>query len=326
MNDDLKEIETNGSPVQRPSLAPAEGERRAISGYYPQYRYSASLILCGLREDRLEWVRLADPKAERVDDFQLGSQGRVDAYQVKWSQFGGLFTFNDLTAGRDEDSKLIAQLAQGWSALRKQHPRRRVVVHLITNQTPSNSTGARLPTGSRTPRPAHFAAFVSQAWEPAHRTPMDAPLTVPTEWQDTWTALREASGLAEEDYESFVRNCDLDFGCQYSLGSESATTLDQKIVANDIERITNQLFEVVANPEQVVELSREQLLRRLNWTDRFELRSQHQFPVDESLYQPIEATAQELAAAIDDLPGGYIAVIGSPGSGKSTLLSRLYGR
>ena len=70
-------------------LHPAEGERNAIVGYDGQYRVSASLILEGLLNAQLDWVRIADPEAGQVDDLQIGSQGRVDAYQVKWSVKGG---------------------------------------------------------------------------------------------------------------------------------------------------------------------------------------------------------------------------------------------
>jgi len=53
--------------------APSEGERRAVSGYRYQYRISAYLILKALRKGDLKWIRVADPDAGRVDDFQLGS-------------------------------------------------------------------------------------------------------------------------------------------------------------------------------------------------------------------------------------------------------------
>ena len=118
-------------------LHPAEGERNAIIGYDGQYRASASLILEGLLNAQLDWVRIADPEAGRVDDLQIGSQGRVDAYQVKWSQYPQLFNFNELVGDNSSTGGLIAQLAQGWTTLRSINPNSRVVVHLITNESPS---------------------------------------------------------------------------------------------------------------------------------------------------------------------------------------------
>ena len=56
---------------------PAWGERDAITGYYPQYRISAAQVIRALRDDTLQWIAVADPKAGRVDDFQIGSDQRV---------------------------------------------------------------------------------------------------------------------------------------------------------------------------------------------------------------------------------------------------------
>jgi hypothetical protein len=54
------------------SLPPAEGERRAAVGYGGQYHVSASLIYRSLRDKTLQWIRIADPEAQRVDDLQIG--------------------------------------------------------------------------------------------------------------------------------------------------------------------------------------------------------------------------------------------------------------
>src|SRR5262245_25553911 len=97
--------------------APADGERAAIGGYRPQYRLSAEIVLRALRHDTLEWIRLADLSAGRVDDFVIGTPGRVDGHQVKWSRDGGNFTFRDLITRHDDKPPLIAQLADGWKKL-----------------------------------------------------------------------------------------------------------------------------------------------------------------------------------------------------------------
>ena len=140
------------------TLQPAEGERNAIIGYRGQYRVSASLILNGLLNGSLNWVKVADPKAGRVDDLQMGSQGRIDAYQVKWSEFHRHFTFRDLVVERKNSPGLIAQLAHGWKTLRTRYPHERIVVHLVTNDSPSPH--AAVPAESPKPKPPHFAAFI----------------------------------------------------------------------------------------------------------------------------------------------------------------------
>ena len=197
--------------IALPTVAPGEGERRAIGGYYTQYLTSASLILRELRGGDLQWIRIADPKAGRVDDLLIGSPGRVDAYQVKSARYARSFTFRDLTVPQSGAPSLIRQLAQGWLILKQRYGQSRVVVHLVTNQIAS-SGNATLPIGDPPPAPNHFAAFVRQAWEPAHGTSPDAALNIPLEWQTTWNEVRSASGLSPADFEKFIWDCSLEFG------------------------------------------------------------------------------------------------------------------
>ena len=64
---------------ERDPLPPAMGERRAIGGYHPQYRVAAGLIIRALRNGALEWIRVTDPEAGRVDDLQIGARDVLDA-------------------------------------------------------------------------------------------------------------------------------------------------------------------------------------------------------------------------------------------------------
>ena len=304
-----------------PTVAPGEGERRAIGGYYTQYLTSASLILQELRGGNLQWIRIADPKAGRVDDLLIGSPGRVDAYQVKSARYARPFTFRDLTVPQSSAPCLIRQLAQGWLILKQRYGQSRVVVHLVTNQIAS-SANATLPIGDSPPAPKHFAAFVRQAWEPAHGTASDTALDIPLEWQTTWNEVRSASGLSPADFERFVRDCSLEFGFEAGALFQGGSSLDQELVEDDVDRIASELFATVADPQHITELTAAQLLQRLNWTDRFQYRNIHRFPVVERTYREIRDTALTLNGAIEKLPGGYIAVLGAPGSGKSTLLTQ----
>ncbi|GIJ19381.1 hypothetical protein [Micromonospora lutea] len=67
----------------------ALGERSALAGYVPQYEIAAGLVVKALSDETLEWLAILDPTAGRLDDFQLASLRRLDAYQFKWSQAGG---------------------------------------------------------------------------------------------------------------------------------------------------------------------------------------------------------------------------------------------
>src|SRR5438128_2527977 len=117
--------------------SPGMGERRALGGYHPQLLIASSLILTSLNEGTLNWIRLADPDAGWLDDFQIGADHRVDAYQIKWSRYPGNFSFRDLTRSSARSPSLIEQLADGWKKLGAKRPGHRTVVHLVTNERPS---------------------------------------------------------------------------------------------------------------------------------------------------------------------------------------------
>src|SRR6185295_4365 len=299
---------------------PAWGERDAITGYYPQYRISAAQVIRALRDDTLQWIAVADPKAGRVDDFQIGSDQRVDGFQFKWARHGGPFTFSDLTKHVGSTPSLIEQLADGWRRLSTQHPQHRVVVHLITNQHPSTSDSV-LPKGRAAHSSRHFAAFFGQAWKPAYANPSDQGITVPTSWRTPWKTLQKTSGLDEQEFERFVRDCVLEFGVSLPRAEGINENLADLYI-RDLEHVTVKIFEAVYDPQIIIRLNREELLIRLGWKDRFEYRNQHYFPVDESLYEPIEKSREALEQSLSNLEGGYVGVLGSPGSGKSTLLTQ----
>ena len=139
--------------------SPSQGERNALRGFGYQFRVAATVTHRSLREDSLEWVRIADPNAERVDDFQLGTQGRVDAYQIKSNRSGAAFTYKTLTNENDGKPSLIAQLASGWRILKNTNSTNRVVVHLVTDQSPSASSSAYLPLAGSQPNPGILGRF-----------------------------------------------------------------------------------------------------------------------------------------------------------------------
>jgi hypothetical protein len=290
-----------------------------MGGYYPQYHGGAGLVLDALREGRLEWIRVADPGAGAVDDLQIATPGRVDAYQFKWSQFPGSFTFRDLTTAPGDDEPLIRALADGWQRLSRVHRDRRVIVHLRTNDQPSvnDTPGADGAEGAR-----HFAAFVIRQWEPRS---MGAEPPQESVWRDAWRRVEEATLLSGDELQTFVRHCKLEFGIRLPgptrVGDTSSTREDAAYL-RDLEALSSALQRWVADPRGIVEVSRDQLVAEMGWEDRLEFRSIHRFPVPSS-YKEIRSTARMLDAALADLNGGYIILLGTPGSGKSTLLSNV---
>ncbi len=285
---------------------PADGERSAASGYRAQYLVGASIVLNALEGRDLEWIKVADPNIGRVDDLQVATTVCVDAYQVKWEQYAGAITLNDLTQSKKSAPPLFAQLADGWKKLKEQNPHHRAVVHLVTNQYASTSKSASMPATTSKPEPYHFAAFLEQAWIPAQRK---GKVEISGAWNPVWKAIQDVTDLPAEDFICFVLDCSLNF----------KTNLPQEL--DDIKAISDLLFSTAASPERQIKLSRSELIRTLGWRQRYSTWNVHEFP-GPKLYCPIKNTVENLKTAINNLQGGYIGVFGSPGSGKSTLLTQ----
>ena len=285
--------------------AVSDGERRAASGLRNQYGVGAALVIEALRQHDFEWTRVADPEAGRVDDIQIAKTARLDAYQVKWQQYPGAFTFNDLTRPSKKSPSLINQLADGWSKLKSQYPNRRIAVHLVTDAFSSPSTGI-LPRTKVRPSPYHFAAFIEQAWKPAKQ---NQKIDFEGNWSAVWRKLQVASGLEEEIFSLFVWDCSLDFRTPNPPEDKDCLSLG------------GLLFEIAASGERKVEFSRDELLSRLGWQNRYDYRNPHEFDVP-LFYRPINSTVSALKERFTIHDGGYIGLVGSPGSGKSTLLTR----
>ena len=295
------------------SKIPALGERRAASGLAAQYKVAAVLTYQALIAKRLEAVRVADPEAGRVDDFQVLTPGRLDGYQIKWSRFPVPFTLNGLTSATGDERSLIAQIADGWKRLRKRNPDRNVVVHLVTNDYPSTRTADPL------------ADFMEECWKPCARAGSEIKSTVPDRWLAAWDRLRSATGLSSKEFSAFVHACRLSFGFALLEPSEPGPLpprLDEHTKIQDVRELASAILDYVAAPARPVEISRGQLLLDLGWQGRLELSHQHEFPAPTIPYHEIEPTAQALDLALAQTSGGYILLLGSPGSGKSTLLTQ----
>lgn len=304
---------------------PGAGERRAIGGYQGQYRYAASLILPRLRDGTLTWIKLADPDAGRLDDLQLCTSVRVDAFQVKWSRFPSTFSFRNLTEPHADGPSLIEQLVDGWRRISVANPGHRVVVHLVTNDFPSQND--TVPGASSSPK--HFAAFLADCWPRPEKTGVSSNFSIAEKWRAAWQALAKAAGLDLAAFFLFVADCRLDFGSRRpdeSTGTDADTAphvaRERMLRLADLDALNLALYQIVASPTQIVTLSRERLLTVLGWRDRSEFRSLHEFPEPSIPYHAIRNSVEELEQALGRNAGGYVLLMGTPGSGKSTLLTR----
>lgn len=304
-----------------PNPNPAIGERAATIGYSAQYRIAAELIYDALVAGKLEWIALTDPEAGRMDDILMATPGRIDAYQVKWGAQPGSLSFNELVHGKGDpgntnSSGLIGQLAGGWHRLRATNPGHRVVVHLVTRDFCAPNAG--IPHEEDTTSKANLHGFLTDCWNDRSWTNRGLA-GVPTGWGSTIADLNTASNLAEPDFLAFIHDCELEFS--YNIDERSGNS-DRGALRRleDVEALAAFLHRTIGADRRTIRLDRNELLARIGWEDRFRLRFQHDFPIDQC-YRPITDTVQELEAALARYDRGYLALLGTPGSGKSTTLT-----
>ncbi|GGJ88273.1 hypothetical protein GCM10010123_17330 [Pilimelia anulata] len=310
----------NGGP------RPAEGERAAVVGFSGQYRLAARTVRAKITT--LEWIRVADPDAGAADDFQFQAGGTRYALQVKWAQYPSTFGWAELVNASKDAPPLVARLAQAWQRIRETWSGP-LEIGLWSNENPSAAAprkGSALASSSALP-PRHFAAFLARSWMPLRERlrrgdgswSQVAALPEATAWQSAWEALRVATGLDADAFAAFVGDLDLHFG---PAVEDPLLRPDEAPRDEDLEHLAATLQALVADPARPMQLSREALFERLGWTDRLRYRNRHTFPVP-TVYTANEAARRQLQVRLDELTGGYVALVGPAGAGKSTLLASL---
>ncbi len=302
----------------RPS---GDGERAAISGYRPQYEVAASIILHHLRKGTLEWIKLADPDAGAIDDFQIATLGRLDAFQVKWSQYSSNITYNFFVSASKDKKAPLQQLAEGWQKLCELNPNKNVIVHWLTNDQPSPNDGSNIPVNQTKPTPCHFAAFLQQVIFPL-KDKVEGDFKIPIQWKPAWQEWMNSTQLSELEQINFLHHCEFDFRFPRPI-ERPIHSVDDKHTVNQVRKLTDWLIEQVADNKRQIQFFQKDILNAFGIGEFPGSSLKHDFPVDEKIYRPIETTALELDQLIETTKGGYIALIGSPGSGKSTLLTQI---
>lgn len=308
-------------PVSRQAVSqrPADGERRAVRNLTAQYLVAATLIYEAIQAGELTWVRLVDPEAGRLDDVIIGRPGRVDAYQIKWSEYRHPVTFSHLVTPSKVSGKPYPApfqlMADGWKKLKIMHPEAAVHAHYLMHDTPSSSDSSDERTDDD--RPAHLQSFLRNAF-PRRATWFSPGDTTYKVWSNKIDQIERASCLSGPELAEFVADCELDLG--FDLGP---ARWEPRAWA-DVEDLAKLLLSKVSKSSGgAVELRIDTILSALNWSERYDLRFKHDFPIDERLYRPIEPTVQALEKAFAQFERGYLALVGPPGSGKSTTLTHM---
>ncbi|APO70071.1 AAA ATPase domain-containing protein (plasmid) [Rhizobium gallicum] len=306
-------------PSQSVSHRPADGERRAVRNLTAQYLVAATLIYEAIQAGELAWVRLVDPEAGRLDDVIIGRPGRIDAYQIKWSEYRQSVTFNHLvTPSRVSGKPYPAPfqlMADGWKNLKALYPEMAVHAHYLMHDAPSSSDSPGERTGDD--QPGHLQSFLRNAF-PGRATWFTPGDTIYAAWSNKIDQIKRATRLSGQELAEFVADCELDLG--FDLGP-SRWEPQARADVEDLAQLL--LLKVSKSSGGAVELRIDTILTELNWRDRYDLRFKHDFPIDERLYRPIEPTVQALEKAFAQFDRGYLALVGPPGSGKSTTLTHI---
>lgn len=289
----------------------ARGERAALGGYMPQFSEFARFVYRELVNNRLEWLRLADPEAGKLDDILYATLTEVHAYQVKWSIAEDILSF----AGFKE---LLPGLLHSWQRIKQQYSPggKRVVGHLLTSKP--FSVRDRLLDGETVL--GSFTDFHQQVWRAVQQGQ-----PVPARWAPIVTELvtlcqGEVPTLNEAQLLEFIRHFELHPA--YAPEPFSVTQSEASREDAELSTLRSFLMEQVGSRERRVPFTAEELLRALNWGRKFQPAFNHELVVDTRKYQPISRTLAELDAKLRECSGGYLFLEGSPGSGKSTLLTQ----
>lgn len=284
----------------------AAGERAAMGGYMPQFSEFAWFAYRELVNNELEWIRIADPEAQKLDDIQYSSTTQVHAYQVKWTIAEDVISFTDF-------KNLLPGLVLSWKGLcakyRPQH--KQVFGHLLTNRALSAHDRITGIGGNVGP----FADFFNEVWlkVKAHQ-PYDP------KWQPAMDELIVVSGLDAAGFVDFVNH--FDFHPAHVAKDFSITRAGYRQLDDDLATFRSHILEKVGDASRIVEIKANQIITDLGWDARFKTTFNHELFVDQKKYQPIVATLHALDTKIEEHAGGYLFLSGAPGTGKSTLLTQ----
>lgn len=290
-----------GTP-ERAQTPPGEGERRAQRGYTRQYDAAAAAIYHGLDRGDLRWVGLADRRAGIADDIVLGYDDGVVGHQFKTSREPGTFRIRTLLTGA---SGLLRGLVVAWDKLRGSCPDQHVCIRVVVSDAPADNDDVGGGAGSTRQFVAHWQVH---------------PLWSIAEWRASpWWPIVDhlwtSSGLAEPEFEEFLRHLELIHGEQADFATRYGITAQSR---PQVDRIAQRLPTLVARVPEQDRWTREEFLGEMGWRDT-ETLHRHQFPIGIGV-QRNPASEDQLRRVLTASPSGYISLVGPPGSGKSTLL------
>jgi hypothetical protein len=286
-------------------IVSAAGERAAMGGYVPQFNEFARFAYRELVNNNLEWIKIADPEAEKLDDIQYATRTEVRAYQVKWTIADQTISFLNFTT-------LLPLILSSWQKLAAIHikDKKKVIAHLLTNKTLSKHD--HIMSGKKDI--GTFSDFYTEVWQ---KWKMGQP--VDKKWNVVIKKMMTDLKLSDADFKTFVSQFEfhpehVGVDLKVGLRLHSADVEDQ-LAFRDF------LLEKVADPARIVPFTRQEIIDGLLWAAKFKTTFNHELSVDINRYQSITSTVEDLNEKLSAHTSGYLFLVGGPGSGKSTLLT-----
>ncbi|UUF13120.1 MULTISPECIES: hypothetical protein [Flavobacterium] len=282
----------------------AKGERAAIGGYLPQFDEFAKLVYRNLINGNLEWIKVADPKAGKLDDIQFSTSTEVHAYQVKWTISNAVISYKTFKA-------FIPLIASSWIKIKSSNPGKKVIAHFITNKKISSSDTIMIGEAVF----GSFADFLKEVWNPVK---IEKPIN--PQWIPVLAELKKASKLDDAQFNDFTDS--FDFTADYKTKELYISNTRFSKEDEDVQALSRFIIEKVAGAARSVKFTRKEIIDELNWADRFRTTFNHDLVIDIQKYQPIKSTIDSLNEKIENKNSGYIFLAGGPGTGKSTMLTQ----
>lgn len=288
------------------------GEVSAISGYDFQYEIFATEIYNCLLNNDVLWIEFASEDTGKLDDVLIGLEDRILAYQIKEISSSN-FTYSQFTTSETES--ILQGAFKGWKKLKDNDLSIKVDARFITTQAVSENDSINSAIGKAKPT---SEKFIRNFWLPMQNGKYTLD-TLPIVWKPVMKELSDFVGEKPEDFLAFIK--DFSFVFNYKLNNFSSDSYTQTKRENDIDKITKNIFRIVAKKGNI-KYSKLEFIADFGLKNQLETHFQHSFFIDEKHYQPIKETITQLDRIVSTKTGGYLALVGNAGSGKSTLLTK----
>lgn len=291
----------------------------AQAGFYYQNLVGA-LHLLDLLEvgSTVVQVTLENPdRAKHIDDIIVDTTSGSTFIQVKWAEDADAsFTLASLLAEEDGVS-LWAKLARGYRQIRSENGTK--IVELLSTRRAGVNKQASLGF------PHSLQQFITEYHDPfvlSSTNDLSAVSSYP-DYKKTLEVLRKGADFDETgEFNDFLK------GLRFTLAHDDRDVLVTRVKARlkqlgiEQQQFGTLLNECVKWSISGGPVTAEDVLKALGLEDRFVERLSHRFPVDEKLWVETPELFAALDSALQNLPGGFVAVIGEPGAGKSTALTQ----